>query len=259
MTTEATVGQMEPALERARRVFGKLVAEAGLLDASIRITARTLSTEEAIGKPVYDDLPILRGKEVMIEAEFQGAKGHAFTSAPWPWEGSIRDLLALSLETNQHRSVVSAAMNAVLREQGLVARTMHCRNDDIVRCGELMAADLRREFGTTRVGVVGYQPGLVAGLAREFGEGQVRVVDLLTENIGRHRHGVEIWDGLNRTEDLVRWSQLILATGSTVANGTIDALLETAGRAEVPLILYGVTAAAVCHLCGIRRLCFLAA
>ena len=37
------------------------------------------------------------------------------------------------------------------------------------------------------------------------------------------------------------------------------ALLETAGRAQVPLILYGVTAAAVCHLCDIRRLCFLAA
>ena len=246
-------------LERARRAFGKLVAEAGLLDAPIHIAARTLSTEEAIGKPVYHDLPILRGKEVMIEAEFQGAKGHAFTSAPSSWEGSILDLLALSLETNQQRAVVSAAMNAVLRAQGLVDRTAHCRNDDIARCGELMAADLRREFGPIRVGVVGYQPGLVAGLAKEFGEDQVRVVDLLTENIGRHRHGVEIWDGLNRTEDLVRWSQLILATGSTVANGTIDGLLETTGRAEVPLVLYGVTSAAVCYLCDIRRLCFLAA
>jgi len=249
----------QPLLESARREFARLAEARGLLDTRISITARTLSTEEAIGTPVYDDLPILRGKEVMIEAEFQGAKGHAFTSAPSSWEGSVRDLLSLTLDTNQQRALLTAAMNAVLRSLDLVDRTIHCHSEDIERCGNRMAADLRREYGPISVGIVGYQPGLVAGLAKHFGPANVRVVDLLEENIGRRVGGVEIWDGLTRAEDLVRESDLVLATGSTVANGTVDGLLHLARKHDTPLLLYGVTAAAVCHLCRLPRRCLLAA
>lgn len=249
---------MSGVLARARELFRALVAERGIGDAPVRVTARVLSTEEAIGKPRYDDLPILRGKEVMIEAEFRDAKGHAFTSSPSSWHGSVRDLLDMPLETNQQRALLSAAMNAILRSLGLVERTAHCHGDDIARCGEQMAADLRREHGAIAVGVVGYQPGLVAGLARHFGSELVRVTDLLPENLGRRVNGIEIWDGKARTEDLIKSSALVLATGSTAANGTLDALLPLAEEVGVPLILYGVTAAAVCHLCGLRRLCLLA-
>ncbi|MBN1461807.1 MAG: hypothetical protein JXA57_19935, partial [Armatimonadetes bacterium] len=125
-----------PLLERARKKFAGLVEQQELLDDHVSIIARTLSTEEAVGKPVYDDLPILRGKEVMIEAEFRGAKGHAFTSAPSSWEGTVRDLLEMPLDTNQARSLLSAAMNAVLRSLGLIDRTIHCHSEDITRCGE---------------------------------------------------------------------------------------------------------------------------
>jgi len=249
----------EPLLERARREFARLVGTRRLLDARIIITARTLSTEEAIGRPVYDDLPLLRGKEVMIEAEFQGAKGHAFTSAPSSWKGSLRDLLALPLDTHRERALVTAAMNAVLRALDLIERTVHCHSEDIERCGDRMAADLRREYGPIRVGVVGYQPGLVAGLAKHFGPANVRVADLLEENIGRRVGGVEIWDGLTRAKDLIRESDLVLATGSTVANGTVDDLLQLARKYDTPLLLYGVTSAAVCYLCGLPRRCLLAA
>ncbi|UCC69270.1 MAG: hypothetical protein JSV79_04975 [Armatimonadota bacterium] len=259
MTERMDDRQDECVLERARREFAALAEERGLVGTPVRITARTLSTDEAVGTPMYDDLPILRGKELMIEAEFCGAKGHAFTSAPSSWEGSIRSLLAFPLDTNHQRALLTAAMNAVLRSLGLVDRTIHCHSEDIARCGEQMAADLRRERGPIHVGVVGYQPGLLAGLAEHFGSGNVRFVDLLQENIGRRVGGVEIWDGLTRAEDLVRESDLVLATGSTVANGTADGLLRLARKHDTPLLLYGVTAAAVCYLCGIKRLCLLAA
>jgi len=259
VTEKMTDSRKEPLLNCAHREFARLTQERGLLDAPINVTARTLPTEEAIGTPIYEDLPILCGKEVMIEAEFQGAKGHAFTSAPSSWEGSIRSLLALPLNTNQQRALLTAAMNAVLRSLGLVDRTIHCHSEDIARCGEQMAADLRWEYGPIHVGIVGYQPGLVAGLAKYFGPDNIRVTDLLEENIGRRVGSVEIWDGLTRAEDLIRESDLVLATGSTVANNTIDQLLDLAARRNVPLVLYGVTAAAVCHLCGIERLCLLAA
>lgn len=259
MTEKMTNSRNEHLLERARREFAALVQERGLLRTPVRITARVLSTQEAIGTPIYDDLPILRGKEVMIEAEFRGARGHAFTNAPSSWEGSVRDLLKLPLDTSEQRALLTVAMNAALRSLGLIDRTVHCRSEDIARCGDQMARALRRQYGPITVGVVGYQPGLVTGLAKHFGPDSVRVTDLLAENVGRRVHGTEIWDGVMRTDDLVKTAQLVLATGSTVANNTIDDLLQLAARHGVPVILYGVTAAAVCHLCAIPRLCLLAA
>jgi hypothetical protein len=248
---------MNSILIQARDAFRAVVEERELTACPVRVTTRALSTEEAIGRPDYDDLPLLRGEEVMIEAEFQGARGHAFTSAPAPWEGSLEALLALPLEGKHQRAVLNAAMNAVLRSLGQLDRTVHCRNEDIERCGEEMAARLRGEFGPVGVGQVGYQPGLVTGLVKHFGPENVRVTDLRRENIGRQVYGVEIWDGADRTEDLVQKSDLVLATGSTAANGTLGALLHLTRAGDVRLILYGVTAAAVCHLCGLRRLCLL--
>ncbi len=249
---------MSSVLLRAREAFAALVAQERLAALPIRISTRALSTEEAIGKPHYDDLPILRGKEVMIEAEFEGARGHAFTSAPAPWEGTLQDLLALPPDSDARRAILAAAMNAVLRSLGRIDRTVHCRDQDIERCGQEMAAQLRREFGAIAVGQVGYQPGLLAGLVRYFGPDRVRVTDFAHENVGREVNGVCIWDGDTRTEDLVRSSGLVLATGSVAANGTLDDILRLARASGVPLILYGVTAAAVCHLCDIRRLCLAA-
>jgi len=247
-----------PVLARAVEAFREIVEAHGLSEASLRITARTLSTEEAIGTPHYDDLPLLRGKEVMIEAEFRGAKGHAFTSAPSFWSGSVRQLLERPLDSNKQRALLVAAMNAVLRSLGLIDRTVHCHSEDIGRCGEQMARQLRARYGPISVGVVGYQPGLVAGLAEHFGPDNVRATDLLEENLGRRVEGIEIWDGLTRTDDLVRESNLVLATGSTVANGTADDVLQLARQHGVPLVFFGVTSAAVCHLCNLPRVCLLA-
>jgi hypothetical protein len=250
---------MSTLLARARKAFSSLIEERRLSAYPVQVTTRALSTEEAIGRPQYDDLPLLRGKEVMIEAEFRGAKGHAFTAAPAPWEGTLEELLLFPLDYSQHRAILTAAMNAVLRSLGEIDRTIHCRDEDIGRCGEEMARKLRQQYGPISVGVIGYQPGLVAGLAQHFGPDSVHVTDLLQENMGRRVHDIEIWDGMARTHDLAETSQLILATGSTAANGTLDGILQLAEEARVPLILYGVTGAAVCHLCGLRRLCFLAA
>lgn len=257
MGKRAEAGSGTGILEWARRAFVDVANAQGILDNPVRILARTLSAEEAVGTPHYDDLPLLRGKEVMIEAEFRDARGHAFTSAPSSWSGSIAEMLELSLANHRERALLAAGMNAVLRSSGAIGGTVHCHSEDITRCGELMAADLRREFGAVPVGVVGYQPGLAVGLATYFGSERVRIVDLLPENIGRCVHGIDIWDGASRMADLVRSSQLVLATGSTAANGTLDDILRLSEDAGAPVILYGVTAAALCHLCGIRRACLL--
>ena len=242
-------------IEQARERFAEHLITRRLLDDPVTVRARALSAEEAVGRPEFADLPILRGKEVMIEAVFRGARGHAFTDVPGDWSGTLRDALALPLDSSHHRALLLAIMNAVLRESGLIAGTVHCRNEDIARCGEEMADMLRQEFGPARVGLVGYQPGLLRGLVDHFGADCVRVTDLSRSNIGRVVEGVEIWDGDSRTQEVVERSDVLLVTGSTAANGTLDEILASAGGRRVHVIIFGVTGAAIAHLCGLRRLC----
>jgi hypothetical protein len=243
-------------LEQAITRFAEHLASHGLLDDPVQVRARVLSTEEAVGRSPFPDLALLRGKEVMIEATFREARGHAFTDAPGHWSGTLREALALPLDSSHYRALLLAIMNAVLRESGLVSGTVHCRNEDIARCGEEMAESLWQEFGPVRVGLVGYQPGLLRGLVGRFGADGVKVTDLLESNSGRVVDGVEIWDGTVRAFELVDKTDLLLVTGSTAANGTLDGLLSHARDRGIPLIVFGVTGAAIAHLCGLRRLCF---
>jgi hypothetical protein len=242
-------------IEQARRRFADHPASQQLLEDTVVVHARVLSAEEAVGRPPFSDLPILRGKEVMIEAVFRGARGHAFTDAPGNWSGTLREALLLPLDNSHNRALLLAIMNAVLHESGLISGTIHCRNEDIARCGEEMAESLWQEFGPVRVGLVGYQPGLLRGLVGRFGADRVKVTDLLESNSGRVVDGVEIWDGTVRTLELVDKTDLLLVTGSTAANGTLDDLLSHARERGMPLIVFGVTGAAIAHLCGLRRLC----
>jgi hypothetical protein len=241
-------------LEQAKRRFAEHLTSCGFLDDPVRVRVRLLPPEQAVGRPDFSDLALLRGKEVMIEATFRDARGHAFTDAPRDWSGTLREALSFPLDGSHHRALLLAIMNAVLREVGLISGTVHCRNEDITRCGAEMADLLRREFGPVPIGLVGYQPGLLRGLATHFGPEQVRVTDLLESNIGRVVDGVDIWDA-SRTDELVRTSNVLLVTGSTAANGTLDGILASASKRRVPVILFGVTGAAIAHLCGLRRLC----
>ena len=51
----------------------------GLLNRHVKVKAHALSTEEAIGNPEGDDFPLQKGKERLMQAEIDGAKGQAFT------------------------------------------------------------------------------------------------------------------------------------------------------------------------------------
>lgn len=79
-------------LEEARIAFEKLITGRSLDLRPVIVRARGLTPEEAIGRPRRDDSPILRGKEVMVEACFEGAYGQAFTSSPGNYEGLLKDV-----------------------------------------------------------------------------------------------------------------------------------------------------------------------
>lgn len=230
---------------RLKEEFSKLAAD--ILDQHISIiSARPLSAKEAIGEPDRDDYPLIKGKEVMIEAAFRGSRGQAFTDMPGKFEGSIRDVIALPLATNFERAVFIASLNAVMRELGLISGTVHCKDKEPAQCARELVDYVRERFGNPRISFVGFQPAMIERLSEQFA---MRVLDLDEENIGKKKFGLTI-EGPDKTEEVLQWGDIILATGSTSVNATIDQFLG-----KKPVVFFGVTASAVTKICGFERFC----
>jgi uncharacterized protein (DUF4213/DUF364 family) len=242
-------------IERSRQAFAELARERGLSAAAATVVARPLSSEEAIGRPGRRDYPLLKGKERLVEAAIGEARGNAFTDAPREFTGSVDELLALPLDDSRNRGLYVAALNAAFQYAGLVRGTVHCRDDAPERCARQIVTLLEVRFRWHRVGLIGFNPAIAQELARRLGAERLRVTDLNPENVGTERFGVPIWDGETRFAELIEWADGLLVTGSTFVNGTFDALHAAIERAGKPMVLYGVTAAAMAHLFGFERLC----
>lgn len=232
----------------------KVVLEKEELGAeSISIQAKALTPLEAIGKTQRKDYPILAGKEIMLEAEYRGARGQAFTDAPAQFEGKLNDIFQLQPQEDPHaRGLFIAAMNAVMRYLGLAEKTVHCRENGPEDCAAQAAAFIAEQYGNPKIALVGYQPALLERLSREF---PLRVLDLNAENIGKERYGVLIEDGDTHFDAVVSdWAELVVCTGSTLCNGTILAFLDL----DKEVLFYGTTLAGAANLLGCRRMCFCA-
>ncbi|KAF5411762.1 MAG: hypothetical protein C5S43_02885 [Candidatus Methanocomedens sp.] len=108
--------------------FAQIVAENNLSDEAVRVSAKTLTPEEAIGNPESDDFPILKGHERMTQAEFRGSFGQAFTDMYGDFEGTLQDVLYMELNNNFRRAIFIATLNAVMRNLGLIEGSVHCKD-----------------------------------------------------------------------------------------------------------------------------------
>lgn len=225
--------------------FAKMAKE--IMDERIAVVStRTLSAKEAIGETGRDDYPLLQGKEFMIEASFKNSKGHAFTDMPGRFEGSIGDVLALPLENNFERAIFISTLNAVMREAGLITGTVHCRDKEPAACARELVDYVRERFGNPRIAFVGFQPGMIEQLSGVF---KMRVLDLDEDNIGKEKFGIII-EGPDRTDEVLAWGDVIIATGSTCVNNTMARFIETK-----PVLFFGVSVAAAAKICGFERYC----
>lgn len=231
------------------------VSRCRLHDTRVIVTAWALKPAEAIGSPRRTDYPILAGKEVLIEAALGDARGQAFTDTPVQFVGSLHDALAMPLNDNGARAVFVATLNALYAHLGLVSRTRHCKDDGPETCAAEMA---RRAIaaGARAVGVIGFNPAIVAAMVAAFGTKRVRCSDLNPAVIGSTQSGVTILDGRTDNAALMRGVDLVLATGTTFVNDTAAALLDAARAAGTRLVFFGVTCAAVCHILQLERWCF---
>lgn len=242
-------------LAQTKKRFREIIEKEILLDAAVSVLARPLTPEEAVGTPGRRDYPIIIGKERILEANFLGAKGHAFTDSAREFNGTLAEVLALELDSNQHRAILVAVLNAVLRHLGVIAATVHCKDDEPEKCGNEIARQLFAKHGRVHVGLIGFNPAIAEHLVQVFGADHVHISDLFPGNIGARRFGVEIWDGGSRTDELIRVCDLLLVSGTTLQNGSFDHIWQSCQAQGKYCLIFGVTGAGVCALCGIDRLC----
>ncbi len=236
--------------ERLKNFFKDLIKRHELGEEEIWVHARALTPGEAIGTPREGDYPLLKGKERLMEAQFRGAKGQAYTDLFGNYSGSLAGVADLPLDNNFQRAVFIASLNAVMRSLGLIEGTVHCRDQELEECASSLKLYLEDTFGKVkRVGLVGLQPRLLQALARDY---QVRATDLDPENIGPTRYGILI-EPPEDVGEIIEWADLLLVTGTTIVNQTIELFLGL----DRPVVFYGTTIAGPARILGLNRYCVL--
>lgn len=225
----------------------KQALENNLLEAIVVVKGRVLTAQEAIGNPKQQDFPLLKGKEKLLQAEFEGCKGQAFTGSPGNFEGTLSELLEMPVKTNFEKASFIAVLNAVMRYLKLVDGTVHCKDEEPSECAEKLVLHIKNIYGSPRIAMVGFQPAILKRCAQEF---SLRIVDLDPDNVGQEKYGVLVEEG-GKTPELLEWCDLALVTGSTLANGTIIDFLDL----DKPTIFYGTTIAGAAAVLGLNRFC----
>lgn len=233
-----------------RDKFREIVENNQLLNRELKVECRALSPEEAIGDTKRKDYPILNGKEVMMQADFEGGIGQSFTDTPSAFTGTLAEVLELDIVNSEYdRNIFIAALNAVMRKLGKCDRSIHCRNNGPEECAEKIVDTLMKTYGPkVKIAQIGYQPAMLEHLAEKF---DVRILDLNPENVGEMRYGVKVLDGVKDYEETVQWADLILCTGSTLGNGTIVKFMNL----DKEVLYYGTSAAGAAELLGLKRIC----
>jgi uncharacterized protein (DUF4213/DUF364 family) len=247
---------LKPLLRELKEKLEVIAASQRWGDEAVRVNIGTLSVKQAIGSPNRQDFPLLQGKEVMIEAQFRGSCGQAFTDKPNDFTGTLNDVLRLRLDTNESRAIFIATLNAVAAHLNIVIGTRHCHDEEPEECAQQIAQTILANYGRVKVGMIGLQPAILENLAVTLGKDDVRCTDLNPDNIGVIKYGIEIRDGRTETGKLIKWCDLVLVTSSTIINNTFDEIRKRATREGKRLIIYGVTGAGAAALAGLERLCY---
>jgi len=229
-----------------KKEFMKIIKENALESDDVTVQAVPLSPEEAIGNPEDRDYPLMVGRERMMQAEFRGHMGQAFTDMYGNFSGRLSDIVAMELTSNFQRAIFISTLNAVLRYLGLVTKTVHCRDNEPRQCSYELVKYLEENYGRPKVAMVGFQPRMVEALAKKF---RLKVTDMDQNNIGSEKFGIII-KSLERTQEHLDWCDIALVTGTTLVNDTSDQF-----RVAKPVIFYGITVSGAARLLGLSHFC----
>lgn len=229
-----------------KKEFAKIMKENGLESEEVMIRAAPLSPQEAIGNPEDRDYPLVIGDERLMQAQFRGCLGQAFTDMYGDFSGRLSDIVEMDLRNNFRRAIFISSLNAVMRYLGLITKTIHCKNDEPRECSYELVKYIERNYGHPRVAFVGFQPRMVEALSQNF---ELRVADMARDNIGQEKFGVMI-HGPEKTPEHLNWCDIALITGTTIVNDTFNQF-----GISKPVIFYGITISGVAKLLGLNHFC----
>jgi len=229
-----------------RREFAKIIKKNGLESEKVVIHATPLSPQEAIGNPEDRDYPLIIGVERLMQAEFKGSLGQAFTDMYGDFTGRLADIVEMDLTNNFRRAIFISSLNAVMRYLGLVDKSVHCKDNEPRECSHELVKYIDRNYGHPKLAMVGFQPRMVEALSRRF---ELRVTDMAQNNIGTEKFGVLI-QSPEKTQENLNWCDIALVTGTTIVNNTIDQV-----RISKPVVYYGITISGVAKLFGLNHFC----
>lgn len=210
------------------------------------MSAGPLTVKEAIGTPEETDFPIQQGKEKLMEAIFRNERGQAFTDDYGNYSGTLREVASLPFDNNFNRAVFVSTLNAVSRSLGKAEGTIHCKDEGPKQCAQHVFDHIKETYGTCRITIIGFQPALAEALNKKT---EIRLIDLDPDNIGQTKRGVLV-EGGEATQDAIEWCDLLLVTGTTLANSSIDLFLT-----DKPVLFYGTTISGAAALMGWDRFC----
>ena len=231
-----------------RNKFKRIVEDNNLSGETVMIRAKPLTPKEAIGNPESEDFPIQKGHERMMQAEFRGSLGQAFTDMHGNFEGTLRDVLDMELTNNFRRAIFIASLNAVMRNLGMIEGSIHCKDSGPEECGVDLVEFLGK-YERSRIALVGFQP-VHARCCSELHD--LKILDMDCENIGKEKFGVVVLDGSKYAKEVLEWCDIALVTGTTVVNETIEPILNSAREKSV---FYGISIAGVAQLLDLKRFC----
>ncbi len=226
----------------------KILEDRKLSAMQVNILCRTLTPEEALGNPERDDFPLQKGREKLMQAEIGCNKGQAFTDRPGNFDATLEEILKLTPDNNFNRAAIVAALNAALRESNIVERTIHCKDEGPGFCSNDLVEKISTCYGKTKITMVGLQPAMAEALSANF---SLRIVDLDQQNNGKRFNDTVVETGPYLVSELEEWSDLLMVTGSTIINGTIDQFISL----ETPVIFFGTTIAGPAKLLGSKHFC----
>ncbi|MFH1115507.1 MAG: DUF364 domain-containing protein [Pseudomonadota bacterium] len=229
-----------------RSELARMIDENGWHNTRVQVKVKTLTAEQAIGNPEHNDYPLVKGRERMMEADLEGAKGQAFTDRFGNFDGTMDMVADLPLEDSFHRATFIATLNAAMRRLGLCEGTVHCRDGEPPRCAMELVTYMESRYGNPKIAMVGLQPRMLEHLSRRF---QIRVTDLDEDNIGTEKFGVHI-GGPEETNANVQWCDTAFITGSTLSNGSLQGM-----SGDKPTVVFGVTVAGPARLLNLERFC----
>jgi len=230
-----------------KKEFIEIINRNGLQSDRIIIRATPLSPEEAIGNPEDKDYPLVTGVERLIQAEFRGSFGQAFTDMYADFSSSLSDIAGMDLTNNFRRAIFISSLNAVMRHLGLIDKSVHCKDNEPRECSHELVKYIEANYGNPKLAMVGFQPRMVEALSRRF---ELRVTDMDRNNIDTEKFGVIIHSP-EKAQGNLNWCDVALVTGTTIVNNTIDQF-----KVSKPVVYYGITIAGVAKLLGLNHFCY---